>query len=392
MAMVRFGKRWYHHHHHHHHHHSGPISSISISPPWRHNRHPPRTNPTASFSSSSKSPSPPSPSIPPPSSSPGSLAFVDCEFEAVADLFTQFANHPQSNEIGGVDEQGSYLCHRGVSELLTSIGETTSEHIVHQLFQSHDVNQDGRLHFDEFLLAADSVLGEKPAGIILVVGGPGSGKGMLCDRLAVECGSVHLSSGELLRDEVQSQTPLGKECAEIMKRGELVSSEVMTALLRRRMRLFPKRRVLLDGFPRSLENAHDFIRHCGKPEVALHLDCDDTILMERILYRAKSSGDAGRADDNFETALTRLRTFHKFHHVTLDWLREQGVPIVNLDCSGTPQNVWNQLVAIGRLMRPVVAFKEDVQLAKARQNPSTSLSLFGELSEETTEETQTGTF
>jgi len=80
---------------------------------------------------------------------------------------------------------------------------------------------------------------------------------------------VHLSSGELLRDEVQSQTPLGKECAEIMKRGELVSSEVMTALLRRRMRLFPKWRVLLDGFPRSLENAHDLIRHCGKPEVAL---------------------------------------------------------------------------------------------------------------------------
>jgi len=79
---------------------------------------------------------------------------------------------------------------------------------------------------------------------------------------------VHLSSGELLRDELQSQTPLGKECAEIMKRGELISSEVMIALLRKRMKLFPKRRVLLDGFPRSLENAHDFIRHCGKPEVA----------------------------------------------------------------------------------------------------------------------------
>jgi len=52
-----------------------------------------------------------------------------------------------------------------------------------------------------------------------------------------------------------------------------------------------------------LENAHDFIQHCEKPEVALHLDCDDTVLMKRILYRAKSSGDTGRADDNFETAM-----------------------------------------------------------------------------------------
>ena len=199
------------------------------------------------------------------------------------------------------------------------------------------------------------------------MGGPGSGKGMLCDRLAAECGSVHLSSGDLLRDEVESQTPLGKECAEIMARGELVSSSVMTALVRRRMRSFPMRRVLLDGFPRSLENAHDFVRLCGKPEVALHLDCDDTILMERIINRAKQSSKDGnnvRLDDNIETALKRLRTFHKFHHQMIDWLRDQHVPIVNLDCSGTPQSVWNQLVAIGRLMRPVVAYNHNVTRAK----------------------------
>ena len=214
------------------------------------------------------------------------------------------------------------------------------------------------------------VLGGKPAGIVLVVGGPGSGKGVLCDRLATECGSVHLSSGDLLRDEVAAGTPLGKQCKEIMEKGELVSSAVITALVRRRMRKFPKRRVILDGFPRSLENAHDFVRLCGKPEVALHLDCDDTILMERILTRAKKSTKNGevRIDDNFETALRRLRTFHKFHQPTIDWLREQGVPIVNLDCSGTQQNVWNQLVAIARLMRPAVAYNDDVQKAKAKQS------------------------
>ena len=60
-----------------------------------------------------------------------------------------------------------------------------------------------------------------------------------------------------------------------------------------------------------------------------------------------------RADDNISTALQRLRTFHKYHKPTMDWLREQHVPVVNLDCSGTPEIVWDQLLAVGRLMRPV---------------------------------------
>jgi adenylate kinase len=197
-------------------------------------------------------------------------------------------------------------------------------------------------------------LGGAPARIVIVVGGPGSGKGILCNKLAQECGVVHLSSGDLLRDEVQKGTPLGKEVAEIMRRGELVSSAVITALIRRRTRQFPGRRILLDGFPRSVENAHDFLTLMGKPELALHLNCDDTILMERIMKRGQEGKENGtkRSDDNFDTAIQRLRTYHKYHHSTMDWLREQHVPIVNLDCSGSPENVWNQLLAIGRLMRP----------------------------------------
>lgn len=262
--------------------------------------------------------------------------------------------------MGGVDSDGkSYLCLRGVRELLSSIGERPDEQTLRRMFSKADRNNDGRLDLQEFLHAADEVLSGAPARIVLVVGGPGSGKGILSDRLAEECGIVHLSSGDLLREEVERDTPLGRECADIMKRGELVSSAVITALIRRRMRAYPGRRVLLDGFPRSLENAHDFLNLCGKPELALHLDCDDTILMERIMNRSREGGENGnqRLDDNFETAIQRLRTYHKYHKPTMDWLREQHVPIVNLDCSMTPDNVWNQLLAIGRLMRPAAEVK-----------------------------------
>ena len=166
-----------------------------------------------------------------------------------------------------------------------------------------------------------------------------------------------------------SRTPLGREVADIMARGDLVSSAVVTALMRRRMRRHPGRRILLDGFPRSLENARDFVELCGPPELALHLNCDDTVMIERILSRAASGGCGGddvgdadaagaaaaaRSDDNVHTAIQRLKNYHKHHGPTMSWLKEIRVPIVELDCSGTKEDVWGQLTAIGRLMRPAV--------------------------------------
>jgi len=274
---------------------------------------------------------------------PGSLAFADCETDALRDLYFEFARYDCENP------QKPYLTVKEVRELLSSIGEHPNEKTIQRIFQEADLTQDGKLDLIEFLNGADKVLGGSPARIVLVVGGPGSGKGILCQRLRNQCGIVHLSSGDMLREEVTLGTPLGKEVAQIMERGELVSSAVITTLVRRRMRNHPGARVLLDGFPRSLDNAHDLMKLCGKPELALHLQCDDTVMLERILHRATTEN---RSDDNIQTALQRLRTFHKSHKPTMDWLREQQVPIVNLDCSGTPENVWNQLLAIGRLMRP----------------------------------------
>jgi adenylate kinase family enzyme len=285
-------------------------------------------------------------------STPGSAAFADCEASAVADLFYQFSKKT------GVEGQ-CYLDPDGVRELLTSIGERPDDDMLQDIFQTADVKRKGTINLEEFLKASDKILCGAPARVVLVVGGPGSGKGRLCARLAAECNVVHLSSGDLLRDEVARDTPLGRECASIMARGELVSSAVIVTLLRRRMRAHPGMRVLLDGFPRSIDNALGFVELCGRPELALHLECDDTYLMERILNRGREGGAAARKDDNIDTALKRLRNYHKYHHATMDWLREQHVPVVNLDCSGTPENVWQQLLAIGRLMRPVARLKSD---------------------------------
>lgn len=183
----------------------------------------------------------------------------------------------------------------------------------------------------------------------------------------------------MLREEVEAGTLLGKQVESIMKSGGLVSSAIMVALMQKKMkgeemfgdmcfymnqssgncehtsRLvktnhsilsldYPGKRILLDGFPRSAENARDLVAMCGKPELALHVDCHDTVLIERILARGKTGG---RADDNIHTALERIRTYHKYHQLTIDFLREEHVPIVNLDGSATAEGVWEQLRAVG---------------------------------------------
>lgn len=218
--------------------------------------------------------------------------------------------------------------------------------------------------------------------------------------------------GEMLHLEVEAQTPLGKEVADIMARGDLVSSAVVTALMRRRMRHHPGRRILLDGFPRSLENARDFVELCGPPELALHLDCDDTILIERILARGGSSSSSGngeskggnsavdtttaiatptttavvakRSDDNVHTAIQRLKNYHKHHHSTMSWLKEIRVPIVELDCSGSKEDVWQQLMAIGRLMRPAV--KLPIQQQQQQQTNYVAMESLGRQQEQQQEQ------
>lgn len=283
---------------------------------------------------------------------PGSSAFVECESQAIKDLFFHFAHNTRT---GGFDGRDYYINFQGVKELLLNIGDCPDEDTLKKLYHEIDCNNDGKIQLDEFLLASDKMLGDSPARIIIVVGGPCSGKGILCGRLESECNVVHVSSGDLLQDEVNRNTLLGKEVEGIMKRGELISSSLITTLIRRRTRNYPGRRVILDGFPRSVENARGFEKLMGKPELCVHLECDDTVLMERIMKRSRKGKEDGneRSDDDFDTAIQRVRTFRKYHKPIMDWLRESHVPIVNLDSSGTPENVWNQLLAIGRLMRPI---------------------------------------
>ena len=130
----------------------------------------------------------------------GTKAFVESEMPAIVDLFSAFALPGQSER---------ELDAGGLQKVLAAVGEHPSPETLHRMFVEADTDRSGTIDLAEFLAASDRILGRSPARTILVVGGPGSGKGVLCERLTRECATSHVSCGEMLREEVQRATPLG---------------------------------------------------------------------------------------------------------------------------------------------------------------------------------------
>lgn len=169
---------------------------------------------------------------------------------------------------------------------------------------------------------------------VLLIGPPGSGKGTQGERLADRLGIEHLAAGDLLRAEVEKGTPLGQRVADMMQRGELVPDAVIISLLMPRvLAANDGNGYLLDGFPRSVEQAvearklADLAR--AAPDAVIYLDAPREELVRRILARAEVEG---RADDNPETVENRLRVFDEATRPLIDYYRGRGLlQVVNAD-------------------------------------------------------------
>ena len=177
--------------------------------------------------------------------------------------------------------------------------------------------------------------------IIWVLGGPGSGKGTQCDKMVAKYGLVHLSSGDLLRNEVSSGSKRGKELSEIMERGELVPRQVVLDLLKEAIftNLANARGFLIDGYPREKEQGELFEQQIGAVTIVIYVDASDETLVKRLLGRAATSG---RADDNEETIKKRLHTFHTHNDAVLNAYASKTRRI---DSEPAPDVVFKQIEA-----------------------------------------------
>lgn len=162
---------------------------------------------------------------------------------------------------------------------------------------------------------------------LLLIGPPGSGKGTQGERLSERLGIEHIAAGDLLRAELSAGTALGRQVQAFMERGDLVPDVVILSLL------IPKvleaaegNGYLLDGFPRSVEQAVEARKLAEQadagPDAVVYLDVPPEELVRRILARAEVEG---RADDNPETVANRLKVFDEATLPLVDYYRGRGL-------------------------------------------------------------------
>jgi len=145
--------------------------------------------------------------------------------------------------------------------------------------------------------------------VVFVLGGPGSGKGTQCARIVAEFGYVHLSAGDLLREEMNSGSKHGAMIADMIKNGQIVPAEVTVGLLRNAMERSPVKKFLIDGFPRNADNNKCWVELMGalvETKFVLFFDCPEEVMEARLLKRGESSG---RTDDNIQSIKKRFKTF-----------------------------------------------------------------------------------
>ena len=176
---------------------------------------------------------------------------------------------------------------------------------------------------------------------LVILGRQGSGKGTQCLRLVEHYGTLHVSTGDMLRAAVADGSELGKKAEAIMNAGGLVSDEIMNGIVAERLAKpdIKKRGVLLDGFPRTVVQAEALERILGKRgiDAAINLDVPVSVVTERMLAR-------GRTDDTAEAIARRLSLYDEQTAPLIDWFDDRGV-LVTVDGLGSEDEVFARLRA-----------------------------------------------
>lgn len=179
---------------------------------------------------------------------------------------------------------------------------------------------------------------------IILFGPPGAGKGTQALRLAEQLKLNHISTGDILRNEIARATPLGVKVKSVMDRGELVSDGILVEILKTVMERHPEvKGFIFDGFPRTIPQADaldEMLREKGERiATVISFGVDEAELVRRLLNRAI---EHGRSDDTEEVIRRRLEVYNTQTRPLLDFYRSCGL-LKEISGTGPVESVFESL-------------------------------------------------
>ncbi|SEA82928.1 Adenylate kinase [Alistipes timonensis JC136] len=183
---------------------------------------------------------------------------------------------------------------------------------------------------------------------IVLFGAPGCGKGTQAQRLKERYGIDHVSTGEVIRDEIRRGTELGRSMEEYIREGKLAPDEIVIGMIEHYVTEHMNARgCIFDGFPRTTVQAEEFdkilAKHGLQVDIMVDIHVPEEELVRRILLRGK---DSGRADDTSEEVIRgRLDVYRMQTAVVADYYAAQG-KYASVNGTGTMEEVFGRIADV----------------------------------------------
>lgn len=203
---------------------------------------------------------------------------------------------------------------------------------------------------------------------LVLIGSPGAGKGTQAKVLAKHFNIAHISTGDLLRDEINLKTKLGLEIVQIMNSGQLVSDEIVSKLLSNRiLKDDCKNGFILDGYPRNLSQAESLHNVVGNIDKVVFISVPDELIIDRMVGRRvcnncgstfhvssnppKVTGVCDvcncellqRKDDNEDTVKNRLSVFHLSTSPIIQFYKNKNI-LIEISGVGNIEDISNNII------------------------------------------------
>jgi adenylate kinase len=204
---------------------------------------------------------------------------------------------------------------------------------------------------------------------LIILGAPGAGKGTQADKITKHYKIPHISTGDIFRENIKNKTELGIKVEEIISTGGLVTDELTNEIVKNRLSCQDcTNGFMLDGFPRTISQAHALDEYGIVLNSAIYINVSDNVIVERMSGRVICSSCSGafhklynppttqgicdlcgstliqREDDNPKTIINRIEIFRKESSPIIDFYTKKGI-IIEVNGEGATEGITNFIIA-----------------------------------------------